>query len=77
MNNERAIEILEMLLNGIDPVTGEILPEKGTHAEPEVIRALYKGIQALSREAKQEKTESIIKKHRIPANIRFMVKTPS
>ena len=59
MNYERAIEILEMLLNGIDPVTGEILPEKGTHAEPEVIRALYKGIQALSREAKQEKTEDI------------------
>lgn len=59
MNNERAIEILEMLLNGIDPVTGEILPEKGPHAEPEVIRALYKGIQALSREARQEKTESM------------------
>lgn len=59
MNNERAIEILEMLLNGVDPVTGEILPEKGPHAEPDVIRALYKGIQALSREAKQEKEEGM------------------
>ena len=59
MNNERAIEVLEMLLDGVHPVTGEILPEKGPHAEPEVIRALHKGIQALSREVKQGKLGSM------------------
>ena len=59
MNNERAIEVLEMLLDGVHPVTGEILPENGPYSEPEVIRALYKGIQALSRETKHEKSEAM------------------
>ena len=47
MNNERAIEVLEMLLDGVHPVTGEILPENGIHTEPDVIMALYKSVEAL------------------------------
>ena len=47
MNNERAIEVLEMLLDGVHPVTGEILPEDGIHTEPDVIIALYKSVEAL------------------------------
>ena len=47
MNNERAIEVLEMLLDGIHPVTGEILSENGIHTEPDVIMALYKSVEAL------------------------------
>jgi len=50
MNNERAIEVLEMLLDGVHPVTGEILPENGIHTEPDVIMALYKSVEALYRE---------------------------
>lgn len=50
MNNERAIEVLEMLLDGVHPVTGEILPEDGIHTEPDVIMALYKATEALYRE---------------------------
>ena len=51
MNNERAIEVLEMLLDGVHPVTGEILPEKGIHTEPDVIMALYKSVEAIYSEA--------------------------
>ena len=47
MDNERAIEVLEMLLDGIHPVTGEILSENGIHTEPDVIMALYKSVEAL------------------------------
>lgn len=51
MNNERAIEVLEMLLDGVHPVTGEILPEDGVHTEPDVIMALYKSVEALNSKA--------------------------
>ena len=37
----RATEILSILADGIDPVTGELLPEDSVCSEPEVIRAFY------------------------------------
>lgn len=51
MNNERAIEVLEMLLDGVHPVTGEALPEDGIHTEPDVIMALFKAVEMLYSEA--------------------------
>ena len=50
MNDERAIEVLKMLLDGVHPVTGKPLPKDGIHAEPEVMMALYKATGALYRE---------------------------
>lgn len=47
MNTAQARRILEQLLEGVHPLTGEILPADHVCAEPEIIRALHKAIQAL------------------------------
>jgi len=47
MNNHEASILLERLLEGIHPVTGEILPEHHVCNDPQVLRALYKAINAL------------------------------
>jgi hypothetical protein len=41
-----AADILETLLHGVDPITGEIVGE-GVLTEPEVMRALHIGVVAL------------------------------
>ena len=41
MEHERAREIIKKLANGINPVTGEILPESSPYNAPDVIRALF------------------------------------
>ena len=43
----RATESLSILADGIDPVTGELLPEDSVCNEPEVIRAFYCILQKL------------------------------
>lgn len=53
MDAMRAREILRMLLNGIDPDTGEIFPDEHVCNEPDVIRALHHAIEALGRERNQ------------------------
>ena len=50
MNAERAIEILEMLLEGIDPYTGEALPQAFIFEQADVVLALYRAVQSLKRE---------------------------
>ena len=41
MNIERAKEIISILAEGIDPITGEVLPDECICNKPEVIRAFY------------------------------------
>ena len=50
MTTERALEILEQLWDGTDPVTGEILPDEHTVCRPEVMRALGVAMEALRRQ---------------------------
>lgn len=47
MNRERAVEILESLLDGADPITGEVLPRDHVCQEAEVMRALHAAVIAL------------------------------
>ena len=47
MTKQEAAVILEQLLNGIHPVTGEVLPEDHVCSEPLVMRALHAGYAAL------------------------------
>lgn len=42
-----ALEIVECLAKGIDPLTGEILSEHGPLNDPAVIRALFEAANAL------------------------------
>lgn len=57
MNAIQAQEILQMLLNGIDPVTGEIFPDDHVCNEPDVIRAFHHAITALGKECIQNQQD--------------------
>lgn len=47
MNTQDACMLLETLMDGIDPITGELLPEDHVCHEPAVLRALHKALTAL------------------------------
>lgn len=48
MSPERAVEIIENLVDGIHPLTGEILPESNICEEPGIMDALNYAIQVLN-----------------------------
>ena len=48
MTDERAMEILQLMADGVDPVTGEVLGADHLCNSPEVIRALNAAIHILS-----------------------------
>ena len=39
--NDEARKIIHLLANGIDPITGEILPDTSPYNQPQIIRALF------------------------------------
>ena len=47
MDLRRAAEIVSILADGVDPMTGEILSEESVYNKPEVIRALYALLDAV------------------------------
>lgn len=47
MNAKDAYTLLETLMDGINPITGELLPENHVCQEPAVLRALHKALVAL------------------------------
>ena len=47
MNGELSRTYLLLLAAGIDPMTGEFLPEDSVVKRPEVVRALRDGVEAL------------------------------
>lgn len=47
MDTSKARELLSILADGIDPFTGEILPEDHVCSEPDMIRALHLAVQQL------------------------------
>jgi len=49
MDIKQAKHILEVLADGVDPSTGEILPYNDSSNNPEVVRALYVAIRELER----------------------------
>lgn len=48
MDIVRAKEIVQMLADGVDPATGEVLVDDSVYNKPEVIRALYTVLGALT-----------------------------
>jgi hypothetical protein len=54
MKNDRARAILQSLIQGVDPVTGED-PTAGTLAQADVLRALLAGVTALDESATRAK----------------------
>lgn len=53
MDINRAIEIIEALAEGIDPTTGEVLPDDNVCNKGEVVRAFYSVLESLDRKAKK------------------------
>ena len=49
MDSTRARHLLSTLADGVDPVTGEVLGPSSPLQHPDVIRALFAGVEALKR----------------------------
>lgn len=49
MDHQEALRIIKLLADGIDPHTGEVLPESSPYQHPDTVRALYKAAQALEK----------------------------
>ncbi len=47
MELNKAKETIEVLANGINPVTGEVLPGEGPYNDPIVIRALFTVLESI------------------------------
>jgi hypothetical protein len=45
MNQQQVVKIVNGLANGIDPITGEILPAQSHYNHPDVMRALFQSLQ--------------------------------
>lgn len=50
-----AKELLGMLADGVNPITGEVLPESDCCNQPDIIRALHLAVAQLEKEHKKEK----------------------
>ena len=49
------VSILSRLAEGIDPFTGEVLPDEHLLQHPQIVRALFHVIQALERQGRSTK----------------------
>ena len=52
MDVQRAKELLMVLADGIDPLTGEVLPDDLVCSKGEIVRALHCAVEELSRRQK-------------------------
>lgn len=49
MEKARALQVLSVLAQGVDPMTGQMLPDNGPYNTPETIRALHIAMDSLLR----------------------------
>ena len=54
MKTVRALEIVRALADGVDPYTGELLPDGSIYQNAETVRALYVAIAAMEAAHKSE-----------------------
>ena len=54
MDINRAKEIISALAEGIDPITGEVLPENSVYNKGDIIRALYTVLSSLDAKKPQK-----------------------
>ena len=61
MELSHALHILRALADGIDPMTGEVLPADNSCNHPDTVRALFTAIKALELiEPRQQKEQSLL-----------------
>ena len=51
---ETNLKIIEALANGINPLTGEVLPEESLYNSPEIIRALFSTLDFIKNPPKKQ-----------------------
>ena len=54
----RAKEIIDGLANGVNPLTGEVLPPEDSCNQPDVVRALHAILSVLSEKKKKARPEN-------------------
>ena len=59
MDVQRAKELLTILADGTDPLTGEVLPDDHVCNKGEIVRALNCAVEALSRNRKKPLPEKL------------------
>ncbi len=62
MNIERAKELVSALAEGIDPITGEVLPSDHICNNAELVRAFYALLNQVNTEPKNKKHENACKR---------------
>lgn len=65
MELSTAKQILSLLADGIDPETGEILPEDSVYNQPEVIRALHFALDCLSKQKRRKNNTSYVNQGKV------------
>lgn len=58
MDNDKTIEVLTALANGIDPVTGEVFPPDSPYQQPAVIRALFHALSLIDGKPRIKRREN-------------------
>ncbi len=58
MDIQRTKELLEVLADGIDPLTGEVLPDDHVCNKGEIVRALHRAVEELSRKRRNPLPEN-------------------
>ena len=62
MEVETAKKLLTVLANGINPITGEVLPETDSCNQVEIVRALYTVTEEIDKNISAEKTDELLDK---------------
>jgi hypothetical protein len=55
MDTTYAKELLELLAGGVNPITGEVLPDNDSCNQPDIIRALHVALKQLEKADNKEK----------------------
>jgi hypothetical protein len=63
MQAAEALKIIEALADGVDPNTGEVLPEGSPYQHPQIVRALHTAAAAL-----QKRVDAERRSRRLPGN---------
>ncbi|MGJ9384348.1 hypothetical protein [Salipaludibacillus sp. CF4.18] len=63
MEIKKAIEIITLLTNGVDPQTGEVFPQESTYQNSDTVRALFLAVKGLEKMDKSDKRQK-----RLPEN---------
>ena len=69
MEIARAKEILAALAEGVDPTTGEVLPDNSVCNKGEVVRALYTALSSLDEKKPKKKFELVQQIHALKKEV--------